>query len=69
MTTLGKFSLFIGLTALLMATGCEKKKAPDKAPVEAAESTENEEADANGPGSLEARCFEGDPSACDALGH
>jgi len=65
MKTLGKFSLFI---VLLLAAGCEKKRPtpasdPPRGAEEAPERGEPEE------GSLETRCFEGDPTACDDLGH
>ena len=62
MKTLGKFSLFI---LMILVLGCGKKKplpaAADTTP--AGESQENDE------GSLESRCFDGDPGACDELGH
>ena len=62
MTTPRKFSLFIALVALVSTLACEKKKPipAERAPVEAEESP---------PDNLEARCFEGDPEACDELGH
>ena len=67
MKTPRKFSLFIvaGFVACV-SLGCEKKRRPAadtaKTPPNAAPEQDEE-------GSLEARCFEGDPEACDELGH
>lgn len=61
--------LVLLVVSLSGAVGCEKKKQPIRdRPSDAAEST-NEELNPEEPGSLEARCFDGDPSACDELGH
>ncbi|MGB5809910.1 MAG: hypothetical protein WBG86_05220 [Polyangiales bacterium] len=68
MKTIGKFSLFIALLALVVVLGCTKKKPlppPSAEPVNAAETDPEEEE----PGSVESRCFDGDPAACDELGH
>ncbi len=68
MKTLCKFSLFI---ALALALGCSTKRAvPEKAEI-AVEygQVQGKEAEVEEEGSLESRCFEGDPEACDELGH
>ncbi|MEM7137128.1 MAG: hypothetical protein AAF500_11145 [Myxococcota bacterium] len=65
MQTLRKFSLFM---IVLLALGCEKKKGVEPVnptPEAAEEQAETEDE----PGSVEAKCFEGDPAACDELGH
>ncbi|MEM7437492.1 MAG: hypothetical protein AAF436_20230 [Myxococcota bacterium] len=65
MQTLRKFSLFM---MVLLALGCEKKKAGEEAQPEP-ETVEEPAGPEDAPGSVEAKCFEGDPAACDELGH
>jgi hypothetical protein len=61
MKTLGKFPLFI-LAGLLC--GCpDAKPASSPAPEHAEPPEDDPKAD------LESACFQGDPSACDELGH
>ena len=67
MRTPRKFSLFIvaGLV-VWVSLGCEKKRGPA---ADTAKTPPNAAREQNEEGSLEARCFEGDPEACDELGH
>ncbi len=61
METHGKFSLFI---LCVLVCGCPKHTPTADPPSERVEVEEtNPEAD------LETACFEGDPAACDELGH
>jgi len=66
MRTLGKLSLFI---ALVLALGCDKKRAHPEKVDKAAERAEAQLKEGEKEGSLESRCFEGDIEACDELGH
>ena len=66
MKTLGKFSLFI---VIVLALGCGKKRSHPEEAVKAPESVDEPAKDGEDEGSLESRCFEGDPAACDELGH
>ncbi len=66
MKTLGKFSLFI---VMVLALGCGKKKSHPEEALRAPEPAEEQAKDSEEEGSLESRCFEGDPAACDQLGH
>ena len=61
MKTHGKFSLFI---LWVLVCGCPKQSPTADPP---SESKEAEEIDVRG--DLEAACYEGDPEACDQLGH
>ena len=61
MKTYGKFSLFI---FWVLVCGCPKQPPAADPPPERAEAEElNPRAD------LEAACYDGDPEACDELGH
>ena len=74
MKTACKFSLFI---AIVLALGCGKKKVGDSVGTvgrdqltgQGPDRVEKQEKDAEEEGSLESRCFEGDPEACDELAH
>jgi hypothetical protein len=61
MKTHGKFSLFI---LWVLVWGCPKQ-APTADPPPAAD----EAVEPNPRADLETACYEGDPEACDALGH
>jgi hypothetical protein len=61
MKTHGKFSLFI---LWVLVCGCPKQAAPADPPPPSTEAEEsNPQAD------LEVACYDGDPQACDELGH
>ena len=74
MKTFGKCSLFI---AIVLALGCGKKEIGDSVGAvgrdqltgRGPDRVEAQEENAEEEGSLESRCFEGDPEACDELGH
>lgn len=66
MKTLRKFPLFI---ALLLVLGCENKRVIPAEATKAPEPVQLQENDGEEEGSLETRCFDGDPEACDELGH
>ncbi len=66
MTTFGKFSLFI---VIVLALGCGQKKPRPEEATTAPERVEAQAKDGEEEGSLESRCFDGDPEACDELGH
>ncbi len=61
MKTHRKFSLFI---LWVLVCGCPKQTPPADPPTER---TQAEETDPKA--DLEAACFDGDPAACDELGH
>jgi hypothetical protein len=61
MTTLGKLPLFI---VIMLTCGCPKQRPPADPPPKAPEAQDDD-----GKSELEAACFDGDPEACDALGH
>jgi len=61
MKTFGKFPLFI---LWVLVCGC-----PDQKPAEAPPSKPTQAEGNDSRSDLETACFEGDPTACDELGH
>jgi hypothetical protein len=61
MKTFGKFPLFI---LWVLVCGCPNQKPAADPPPERTEAEET-----NPRAELEAACFDGDPAACDELGH